>query len=134
MVVALSLNFGYSMATLLPPLERTSVSDLNILNSFGTQITGTIKVGQQIQIAASITNNQDKDQQFAYIVQIENQGGSVIQLSWVTGSLSPGQIMSPSQSWAPVSSGNYTSRIFVWAGINNPDALSPPLSVNIQVK
>jgi len=91
------------------------------------------KVGKQTQIVADVTNGQDRPQPFAYIVQIQNKDGVVVSLSWLTGTLDAGQSLSPSQSWIPMSSGAYTAQIFVWAGIDNPDALSPQLSMEIAV-
>lgn len=91
------------------------------------------KVNKQVQITSDITNNQDRSQPFAYIVQIQNQDGVVVSLSWLTGSLDPGQSLNPSQSWIPTLPGNYNAQIFVWAGINNPDALSVPLTMEITV-
>ncbi len=89
------------------------------------------KVNKQVQIVADVTNNQDRSQPFAYIVQIQNQDGVVVSLSWLTGSLEPGQSLSPAQSWIPTSLGTYTAQIFVWASVDNPDALSPPLAMKI---
>ena len=91
------------------------------------------KVGKQMQIVADVTDGQDRAQPFAYIVQIQNKDGVVVSLSWLTGTLDAGQSLSPTQSWIPMSSGAYTAQIFVWAGIDNPDALSPPLSMEIEV-
>ncbi len=91
------------------------------------------KMSKQVQITTDLTNGQDRAQSFAYIVQIQNQEGVVISLSWITGTLDAGQSLSPAQSWIPSTPGVYTARIFVWAGIDNPDALSPPLSMNIDV-
>jgi len=91
------------------------------------------KVNKQVQISSDITNNQDRTQSFAYLVQIQNQEGVVVSLSWLSGSLDAGQSMTPSQSWIPVLPGTYTAQIFVWAGINNPDALSSPLTMKIIV-
>ena len=91
------------------------------------------KVNKQVQITSDITNGQDRSQPFAYIVQIQNQDGVVVSLSWLTGSLDPGQSLNPSQSWIPTLPGNYDAQIFVWAGINNPDALSPPLTMKITI-
>jgi hypothetical protein len=91
------------------------------------------KVNKQVQIASDITNNQDRTQPFAYLVQIQNQDGVVVSLSWLTGSLDPGQSLNPSQSWIPTLPGTYNAQIFVWAGINNPDALSVPLIMKITV-
>ena len=91
------------------------------------------KINKQVQITADVTNNQDRSQPFAYLVQIQNQDGVVVSLSWLTGSLDAGQSLNPSQSWTPTSPGTYTAQIFVWAGINNPDALSTPLNMQITV-
>ncbi|TLX82889.1 MAG: hypothetical protein E6L00_02475 [Thaumarchaeota archaeon] len=91
------------------------------------------KVNKQVQITSDVTNNQDRSQPFAYLVQIQSQDGVVVSLSWLTGSLDPGQSLNPSQSWIPTLPGNYNAQIFVWAGINNPDALSVPLTMKITV-
>lgn len=91
------------------------------------------KVNKQVQITSDLTNGQDRTQPFAYLVQIQNQDGVVVSLSWISGSLDAGQSLNPSQSWTPVLPGTYTAQIFVWAGINNPDALSPPLNMVITV-
>ena len=91
------------------------------------------KVGKQVQITTDVTNGQDRAQPFAYIVQIQNQDGIVYSLSWITGTLDAGQSLSPSQSWMPTTPGTYTAQIFVWASVNNPDALSPPLVMKIAV-
>jgi hypothetical protein len=90
-------------------------------------------VGKQIQITTDLTNGQDRTQPFAYIVQVRNQDGVIYSLSWITGTLDAGQSLSPSQSWMPTSPGTYTAEIFVWASVNNPDALSPPLTMKITV-
>ena len=91
-------------------------------------------VDEQIMIMADISNNQDVQQNFAYITQVKNDKDVVISLSWLTGSLSPRQSFSPAQSWIPKESGNYQIQIFVWESINNPEALSPPLSMTINVR
>jgi len=90
-------------------------------------------VDEQIMIMADITNNQDVQQNFAYITQVKNDKDVVISLSWLTGSLSPRQSFSPAQSWIPKESGNYQIQVFVWESIKNPEALSPPLSMTVNV-
>jgi len=91
-------------------------------------------VDEQIMIMADISNNQDVQQNFAYITQVKNDKDVVISLSWLTGSLSPRQSFSPAQSWIPNESGNYHIQIFVWESITNPEALSPPLSMIVKVR
>ncbi|MHA7647364.1 hypothetical protein [Nitrosopumilus sp. S4] len=90
-------------------------------------------VDEQIMIAADITNSQNIPQIFAYITQVTNEDGVVISLSWLTGSLSPKQSFSPAQSWIPTESGIYHIQVFVWESIDNPEALSPPLSMTVNV-
>jgi hypothetical protein len=92
-----------------------------------------VEVGKQIQIAADLKNNQDIRQDFAYIVQIQNEDGVTISLAWLTGTLEPAQSFSPAISWIPSEVGSYSATIFVWESINNPSALSPTLSLEIDV-
>lgn len=93
--------------------------------------TKTIEVGKQVQIAADLKNNQDFEQDFAYIVQIQNQDGITVSLAWITGTLSPAQSFSPSLSWTPTEAGQFEATIFVWESIDNPSALSPTLTLKI---
>lgn len=92
-----------------------------------------VQVNKQVQIAADLTNNQDRIQPFAYLVQIQNEDGVTVSLSWITGTLEPGQSMNPSQSWTPTELGTYNAQIFVWEGVDNPDALSAPLTMELKV-
>jgi hypothetical protein len=123
----------FILATLLIPIMHDAFAIQG--DTLATLKNGTweTKVNKQVQITSDVTNNQDKTQPFAYLVQIQNQDGVVVSLSWLAGSLDPGQSLNPSQSWIPVLPGTYTAQIFVWAGINNPDALSPPLNMVITV-
>ena len=90
-------------------------------------------VDTKVKITADLINNQDRAQSFAYLVQIQDENGVTVSLSWITGLLEPGQFMSPSQSWTPSSLGRYTAQIFVWESVDNPDALSVPLTIKINV-
>ncbi len=91
-------------------------------------------VDEQIMIMADISNNQDTQQNFAYITQVRNDDNVVISLAWLTGSLSPRQSFSPAQSWIPSEPGTYHIQVYVWESIDNPSALSPPLSMVVNVK
>lgn len=91
-------------------------------------------IDEQIMIMADISNNQDVQQNFAYITQVKNDNDVVISLSWLTGSLSPRQSFSPAQSWIPNESRKYHIQVFVWESITNPEALSPSLSMTVNVQ
>jgi hypothetical protein len=93
-----------------------------------------ISVDKQVQIVADVTNSQEKIQPFAYLVQIQDENDATISLAWLTGSLSPKQMLSPALSWIPENPGTYTVTIFVWESIDNPEALSPPLILQLEVR
>ncbi|MCH7968690.1 MAG: hypothetical protein IH841_05530 [Thaumarchaeota archaeon] len=120
------------IGTIVPPLERAPASNARVVNAFGNVLT-TVSIDQQVQIAADLANGQDREQSFAYLVQVQDANGVTVSLAWITGSLSPGQSFSPALSWTPDAGGTYTATVFVWESIDNPTALSPPTSVDIPV-
>ena len=95
---------------------------------------GFVYVDQQVQIVSDLANSQDRMQSFAYLVQVKNSEGVTVSLSWITGALSPNQRLSPALSWTPQNAGVYAAEIFVWESITNPDPLSPPLYLEIEVR
>jgi hypothetical protein len=120
------------IGTVVPPLERAPASNARVVDAFGNTLD-EVSVDQQVQITADLTNGQDREQPFAYLVQIQDENGVTVSLAWITGSLSAGQSFSPALSWIPTSSGTYTATVFVWESVDNPTALSPPVSVDIDV-
>ena len=120
------------IGSIVPPLERAPASNPRIVDAFGNELD-EVSVDQQVQITADLANGQDRDQSFAYLVQIQDEDGVTVSLSWITGSLAPGQSLNPAQSWTPTSPGTYNVQIFVWESVDNPDALSPPVSTTITV-
>ena len=109
--------------------DDTTIQNAQLVSQDEDKVT----VDKQVMIMADLSNGQDRDQKFAYIVQIRDENGVVISLSWITGSLTPGQSFSPALSWTPISAGTYTIQIFVWESVNNPDALSVPLLLSVDV-
>jgi hypothetical protein len=120
------------IGTLVPPLERAPASNARVVDAFGNALA-TVKVDQQVQITADLANGQDREQSFAYLVQVQDGNGVTVALAWISGSLSAGQSFSPALSWTPTASGTYTATVFVWESVDNPTALSPPVSVKISV-
>lgn len=125
LIFGLSL-IGFNMA-------YASLGDVSTTEIESESDSGKIIVGKQVMIAADVINNQNTMQSFAYITQIKDEHGVVVSLSWLVGSLSPNQSLSPAQSWTPMNAGTYTIEVFVWKSIDNPDALSPPLSMELYV-
>ena len=129
---SVSITSTTIIGTIVPPLERAPATNLRIVDTFGSSIDA-VSVDQQVQITADLSSGQDKDQDFAYLIQIQNSDGVTVSLSWIAGALSSGQSFSPSGSWTPTSAGTYTVTAFVWESIDNPTALSPPLSIDVSV-
>ena len=120
------------IGAIVPPLERAPASNPAIVDAFGNSIA-SVSVDQQVLITADLTSGQDREQDFAYLVQIQNEDEVTIQLSWSAGTLGAGDTFSQSQSWTPSETGSYTATIFVWESVSNPTALSPQLSITIDV-
>jgi hypothetical protein len=106
---------------------------LRTVDAFGNSLNA-VSVDQQVQLTADLANGQDREQSFAYLVQVQDGDGVTVSLAWITGSLSSGQSFSPALSWIPTESGSYTATAFVWESVDNPTALSPPVSTTITVQ
>ena len=116
----------------VPPLERVSASNLAMVDASGNTVS-SVSAGQQIQITADLTSGQDTDQYTTYLVLVEDGDGVPVHISWISGSLGAGKTFSPSQSWTPNAAGSYVVTVFVWESVTNPTALSPQLSITIDV-
>jgi len=117
----------------IAPLEQVNSNNPRIVDYLGNTIA-TAKVNQQILIEADLKNNQQREQPFTYLVQVEDSKGVTLSLSWIAGTLSGNQFLNLAESWLPPSAGKYTAQIFVWQSLSEPNALSPPLSTTITVE
>lgn len=71
-------------------------SNLRPVDFMGTRLN-SIQLGQQVQFTADIQNNQNIEQDFAFVVTSDNLQK---QVKWITGRLTPGQTMSPAISFS----------------------------------
>ncbi len=115
----------------IEPLDRTPATSLRLVNVSDNQVIEHLNVNQRVLVTADITNNQEDPQEFVFIVQIKNDETVIISLSWITGTLDPNQSFSTARSWIPDQPGTYLAEIFVWESLENQDALSESLSINI---
>ena len=127
LICAVSVNQAFAGTQ----LERVDITNPRLQNSSGAEISDQVNVNQQVQISADVKNKQEKAQKFVYIVQVKDQYGAVVSLSWIGGSLNPGQTFSPSLSWTPKVSGVYSAEIFVWESFVQPDALTEFVTMKI---
>ncbi len=132
--ISFVLIAGFFPAFALTELERVTIEDPRLENAFGAPLGSNINVDQQIQISVDVINNQERSQNFIYLVQIKNEQNFVVTLGWISGQLTPDQKFSPSLSWIPKDAGEFTAEIFVWEGFPvNPKALSEYTIMKIYV-
>ncbi len=110
----------------ITPTERITIKNNLITDSTGTEILSP-KTSDQVQVVGAVKNNQDYEQGFVFIIQIKENDGAVVSLSWIQGKLSPNQELEAAQSWNPTKSGNYTIETFVWSSLSDPVPLSQTL-------
>jgi len=131
--ILLILSISFTPAFALTELQRATVSDPRLETTFGMPVGNNVNVDQQFQISADITNNQEKSQNFVYLVQIKDKTGFVVSFGWISGQLTPNQKLSPSLSWSPDKSGEFTAEIYVWEGLVNHKALTEYTMLQINV-
>ena len=112
------------IGTLVNPLKRAVVSNVSLTDNTGNALE-QVAIGQQIQITAQITSGQQVEQDYTYLVQINDANDVTLSLTWTSGTLNANQNINPSVSWQPTVAGSYTATVFVWESIENPTALSP---------
>jgi hypothetical protein len=108
------------------PTDRVFIEKNFLANSLG-ELVSKPSSNEQFQIVGNVQNNQDYGQPFVFIIQIKDNSGIIISLSWIQGELAPNQDFGVSQSWNPTKSGNYTIESFVWSSLSESIPLSPTL-------
>ncbi|TLY07869.1 MAG: hypothetical protein E6K83_04480 [Thaumarchaeota archaeon] len=101
-----------------------STPDFKIVNSLGEEIKSPV-IDQQLNLQTPLKNLSGKTIDWAYIVQIINSDGAIVDLNYATGSLVKNQTLTAALSWTPHSSGNYKIQTFVWDNLRDIDPLAP---------
>lgn len=101
-----------------------SAPNFKVVNSLGEEIRSPI-VEQQLNLQTSLKNQSDKNIDWAYIVQVINSDGAIVDLNYATGSIVKNQTLNAALSWTPHQSGRYNIEIFVWNNLRDIDPLAP---------
>jgi hypothetical protein len=99
-------------------------------------LTQPLKIdkGEMIGIQAIVKNEQPTKMSFSYIVQIKDEFGSVVYLTWVQNlSVLTDDSITPAIFWFATNKGKYLAEIFLWESVDNPTPLAPVRSVNFEV-
>ncbi len=117
----------------IPSLGKISNSQITLTDSSSNPLK-SFQANNRIQIVGSVTNEQNFDQKFVYLIQVKDHNNSVVSLSWMSGELSGKQNLSISQSWLPKNSGTFFIESYVWNSLDDQIALSQPISNSIIVE
>jgi hypothetical protein len=126
-VVFFGISFGHAYG-----YEEIVTSNFKVVNTLGEEIKSPL-VEQQLNLQTSLTNVSDREIDWAYIVQIINSEGAIVDLNFSTGSLVKNQTLTPALFWTPHNGGIYKIEVFVWDNLRNINALSPKSIFTITV-
>ena len=121
------------VASSIPSLEKISNSQITFTDSSNNPLN-SFQANNRIQIVGSVTNEQNFDQKFVYLIQVKDHNNSVVSLSWMSGELSGKQNLSVSQSWLPKNSGAFFIESYVWNSLEDQIALSQSISNSVIVE
>ncbi len=85
--------------------------------------------GQMAGIKSEIVNQSTVERTFAYIVQIKNDQGFPVFISWVEDlTIFPERTIKPTVFWLAEEKGTFQVEVFVWRSLANPMVLTPEQS------
>jgi len=117
----------------IPAMKRTVIKKPLVADSAG-RVIDKPQANNQLQIVSEILNTQNFGQNFVYLMQITNEKGTVLSLSWIQGMFDANQELELSQSWLPTEAGEYKVETFVWKSLQNPVPISPSISQTFLVQ
>jgi hypothetical protein len=90
---------------------------------------GSVTAGQMAGVKSEIINQYNTERTFAYIVQISDENGFTVFLSWVEDlTVLPNRTIKPAVFWLAEEQGNFLVEVFVWRSLAIPDPLVSPES------
>lgn len=94
----------------------------------------SVTAGQMAGVKSEIINQFSTERTFAYIVQISDEDGFTVFLSWVEDLvILPNRTLKPAVFWLPEEQGNFQVEVFVWRSMAIPDPLVSPESDVLRV-
>lgn len=101
--------------------EAVSMTELVILDENGVPVKSA-NPGDKLLVQSSLQNNIGTEQEFIYIVQVQDSAGYTMFLSWTNGTLVDNQTLNI--SWKTEKEDSYIVQAFVWTSIDSPAPLS----------
>ena len=121
------------VTSFISPLNRLTNSPITLTDSLGTPLK-SFSANNRIQIVGSITNEQNFEQKFVYLVQVKDHNNTVESISWIGGVLSEQQNLDISQSWLPKNSGTFLIETYVWNSLDDQIPLAQFISTSVTIE
>jgi len=103
--------------------------DARVTDMFGNTITEAT-VGDSVGVTVNIANGANRFQEFVYYVKVRETGID----GWLSGELSPGEVVNPSLSMKLEKAGTFTADVYVFDNMQNQNKLTGGLTTQITVK
>jgi hypothetical protein len=99
----------------------------------GAEVTAG-NVGKAIGLQATVKNVDVVSKPFTAVFKVKDEAGVTIYIAWISGTLAPGQELTPGVSWTPDKSGNYTVEVMVFKSLAEPTPFSDVISTTLTVR
>ena len=109
------------------------VSDTRLTNGFGEALGNTVSSNTALNVSSDVRNSGADAQDIAYIVQIKDSDGRVVQLGWLESRLAPGGSGNMALSWTPGAPGQYLAEVFVWEDLSGQVPLAGASGLQVTV-
>jgi hypothetical protein len=90
-------------------------------------------VGEKRFVAIDLLNQVSSEQNITYYLQIKDEYGFTVHLSWIRDMLQKDKTLQLRQEWVPNKIGEYTIEILVWSSEDHPMPLSPMHVIELYV-
>ena len=81
-------------------------------------------IGSPIVIITDIENLGISDQRVLWIIQVKDESGIVVYITFTNGVIPAGSNFQFGASWTPIEAGTYTVEVFAWHSWSDPTPLS----------
>jgi len=92
-----------------------------------------VSMGDVVVFQRNISNAEAMKQDFINILQVKNEVGITVSLTWLRGELAAGESRQVAQTWIPDSTGKYVFQFFLWESMENPKVLGSMHEVMVSV-
>lgn len=104
----------------------------SLLNTNG-DVLDTAGIRSQVMLSTTISNPQSARQPFITLFEVRDSNQVTVFLSWVSGTIPPGEQFDLGVMWQPQTTGSYNVRTYAVTDLKNPQILSAAKTATVSV-